>query len=209
VRSAVEPIRQAPAGQEDGERRFVLHDVGWEQYEALRGILDDSPGLRMTYLEGALELMSPSRRHEQHKKIIARLIEIYALERGIPLNGFGSTTFRQRAKERGAEPDECYMIGEAPALDDDSTPPHIAIEVVMTRSQIDKLSVYAGLRVPELWFWDGQSFVLHRLDDEHYTVVDRSRFLPELDLNGLAGFIGNADQTATVRAFLDRLRAGS
>ncbi len=150
VRSAMEALRLEAASQDDGERRFVLRDVGWEQYEALCGILDDSPGLRMTYLEGALELMSPSRRHEQHKKIIARLIEIYALERRISLNGFGSTTFRKRAKERGAEPDECYMIGEAPGLDDDSTPPHIAIEVVMTSSQIDKLSVYAGLQVPEI-----------------------------------------------------------
>jgi hypothetical protein len=30
-----------------------------------------------------------------------------ALERDVPLNGYGSTTFRKRAKERGIDPDEC------------------------------------------------------------------------------------------------------
>jgi hypothetical protein len=40
------------------ERRFVLHDVPWWTYVALRDALDH-PGVRMTYLKGTLELMSP------------------------------------------------------------------------------------------------------------------------------------------------------
>jgi hypothetical protein len=74
--AATEPFAAAPAG----EQRFVLHGVDWRTYCVLRELLD-SPGLRMTYLEGALELMSPSLRHEAFKKMIARLIEVFALER--------------------------------------------------------------------------------------------------------------------------------
>ena len=37
--------------------------------------LDQFPALRMTYLEGSLELMTTSPEHERLKKIIARLIE--------------------------------------------------------------------------------------------------------------------------------------
>lgn len=57
--------------------------------------------------------MSPSRRHGGYEKRIARLIELYALERGVPLSGYGSTTFRAAVAERGLEPDECYVLGAA------------------------------------------------------------------------------------------------
>src|SRR6266545_3039001 len=93
-----------------GEQRMLIHGVRWKDYVILREALD-TPGLRMTYCEGVLELMSPSRLHEMWKKTIARLVELYALERDLPLLGYGSTTFRNEAKERGAEPDECYRVG--------------------------------------------------------------------------------------------------
>ena len=202
--AAVLPPREPPV--EGGERRFVINGVNWEQYEKLRELLD-SPGIRMTYLEGALELMSPSRLHEQHKTLIARLVEAYAVERGIELNGYGSTMFRRMARERGAEPDECYMVGVAPPAEDNVTPPHIALEVVITHSDINKLSVYAGLEVLELWFWDGRRFSLHALEDGHYVIIERSRFLPELDFDLVRSFINAENQTAAVRAYLERLRA--
>jgi Uma2 family endonuclease len=186
------------------EQRFIINGVSWEQYERLRELLDQ-PGLRMTYLEGVLELMSPSRLHEQTKTIIARLLEAYALQRGIALNGYGSTTFRKRAKERGLEPDECYMVGAAVDRDDNSTPPHIAIEVALTSGGIDKLAVYSGLEVGEVWFWDGRTFGLYGLQGSSYIARDRSRFLPELDLALLATFIDSLDQTAAVREYLSRL----
>lgn len=37
--------------------------------------------MRVTYLEGQLEIMSPSRSHEMLKKLIARLLEAYAEEK--------------------------------------------------------------------------------------------------------------------------------
>src|SRR5262245_32560564 len=111
-----------------GESRFVIHGVPWWTYVALRDALDDHSGLKMTYLRGTLELMSPSTLHEDAKKIIARLIEVWAMERDVDLRGFGGATFRREAKERGLEPDECYKLGK---LDDDAVP-DIAIEVVVT-----------------------------------------------------------------------------
>jgi Uma2 family endonuclease len=184
-----------------------VHGVSWERYEAMRELLD-TPSVRMTYLEGTLELMSPLRLHEHSKKLIARLVEAYAFERGLPLQGYGSTTFRKRAKERGAEPDECYMLGTAPPLDDNRTPPHIALEVVITHSDIDKLSVYSGLQVPELWLWDGERFTLHGLEGDEYVALSRSRFLPDLDLELLARYVNQPDQAAAVRAFIEQGRRG-
>ena len=90
----------------------------------LRDLLD-GPGVRMTYLRGALELMSPSRLHEDVKTRLARLLELWALERDVPLYGYGSTTFRVEPRERGLEPDECYVVGQPMA-----EVPELAIEVV-------------------------------------------------------------------------------
>src|SRR5436190_19438633 len=91
---AVEPRKELP------EQRMLIHGVRWKDYVILREALD-TPGLRMTYCEGALELMSPSRIHELRKTTIARLVELYAFLRELPLVGYGSTTFRKEAKERG------------------------------------------------------------------------------------------------------------
>jgi Uma2 family endonuclease len=185
---------------------LIVHGISWEQYEAACELFGDT-GVRLTYLEGTLELMSPLRLHEHAKKLIARLVEAYAMERGLPLQGYGSTTFRKRAKERGVEPDECYMLGEAVELDDRATPPHIALEVQLTHSDIDKHAVYAGLGVRELWLWDGSRFQLHVLDTDRYRTVSRSPSLPHLDFDVLGQYALERDQAKAVRAFVDGLRA--
>src|SRR5688572_9639492 len=110
------------------EQRMVIHGVSWKDYVMLREALD-APGLRMTYCEGTLELMSPSRTHELNKTTIARLVELYAFLRNLPLIGYGSTTFRREAKQRGAEPDECYRVGSQMK---DGEFPYIVLEVIHT-----------------------------------------------------------------------------
>ncbi|MEM9276765.1 MAG: Uma2 family endonuclease [Cyanobacteria bacterium P01_F01_bin.143] len=130
------------------EEKITLYNVTWEDYNSLVNLsMDKFPGLRMTFLEGTLEIMGTSSEHERLKKIIARLLEMYAVEKRITLNGYGNTTFRKEAKQRGLEPDECYCLGELRDV------PYIAIEVAITSGGIDKLSVYQGLGVPEVWFW--------------------------------------------------------
>src|ERR1700689_156558 len=84
------------------EQRMVLH-VSWKEYVLIRDILD-GPGVRMTYREGVLELTSPSPEHEMWKKNVARFVEFYAYKLGVDLRGYGSTTFKKEAKERGPSP---------------------------------------------------------------------------------------------------------
>lgn len=185
----------------DVDQRIVLTGVTWEQYEALLDLFgDDPPGIRMAYLEGTLEIMSPSRRHERVKTMLARLVEAYALERGIPLNGLGSTTFRAKAKERGVEPDECYCVGEEKEF------PDVAFEVIVTSGGIDRLAIYQGLGVPEVWLWRRGAFELYRLTPSGYERRARSEFLPALDFARLAELVERPDQTAAIRSFLDELR---
>ena len=185
----------------DLDQRIVLRDVSWEQYEALLALFgDDPPGIRMAYLEGALEIMSPSRRHETIKKTVGRLVEFYALERGISLTGLGSTTFRRAAKERGVEPDECYCVGE------DKEFPDIAFEVVLTSGGVNRLAIYAGLGVAEVWLWRNGTFEIYRLGATGYERGERSGLLPELDFAQLVPLVEMQDQTRALQALRDALR---
>jgi Uma2 family endonuclease len=190
----------SPAYETAGEQRIILHGVSGEQYVTVRDALDHVPGLRMIYLEGALEIMSPSRDHEGIKTSLARLLEIYALEKDIPLNGYGSTTFRKQARKRGLEPDECYCIGAMKDV------PDIAIEAIVTRGGLDRLEVYRGLEVAEVWFWEDGKLSLHHLEGDRYRPVTRSRFLPALDLELLVQFVRPDEQTEAVRAYREALR---
>jgi Uma2 family endonuclease len=182
------------------EEKITLYGVTWEQYDTLVSMfMDKFPGLRMTYLEGTLEIMGTSSEHERLKKIIARLLEMYAVEKRITLNGYGNTTFRKEAKQRGLEPDECYCLGELRAV------PDIAIEIAITSGGIDKLSVYQGLGVTEVWFWQNDQFILYRLQEEAYMQIARSEFLPDLDLVLLSQFVNYDNQTEAVIAYRDIL----
>ncbi len=185
----------------ESEEKITLYGVTWEQYDTLVSMfMDQFPGLRMTYLEGTLEIMGTSLEHERLKTIIARLLEMYAVEKRIPLNGYGNTTFRKKAKKRGLEPDECYCLGEIGEV------PEIAIEIAITSGGIDKLSVYQGLGVIEVWFWQDNQFILYRLKEEKYDRINHSEFLPDLDLVLLSQFVNYKNQTEAVIAYRDALQ---
>jgi len=195
------PLPTSPSRAMD--QRVRVSGVTWEQYEALRVGFDELPAVRLTYCEGELDIVVTSPEHERIKTMLARLLEIYAVERGVDLNGYGSTTFRKRARERGLEPDECYVLGSPLG-----EIPDLAIEVALTSGGIDKLDVYAGLAIPEVWIWlDGALEVwrLTALSGGAYERRERSVLLPDLDLEALAPFLSWPNQTAAVRAFRETL----
>jgi Uma2 family endonuclease len=188
------------------EQRLIINGVTWEQYSTLVNIYtDEYPSFHMTYLNGVLEIMTTSNEHERLKKIFARLLEMYFVERRIDLNGYGQTTFRQELAQRGLEPDECYCFGELKEV------PDIAIEIVISSGGIDKLEVYQGLEIPEVWFWYAkkQQWKIYRLrkdfNELKYELISRSEFLPELDFDLLSQFANETNQTKAVIAYRDAL----
>lgn len=178
------------------EQRVVLHGVSWEQYEALLTALgDDQPALRLSYLEGSLEIMTTSREHEKIKTIIGLLLEAYFFEKQIRFIGIGAATFRKKLAERGLEPDECYCIGEEKEF------PDLAIEVVISSGSIDKLEIYRGLGVREVWWWRNGSFNIHVLQADRYESRSASELLPDLSLDLLARHVQPDNQYESVLAF--------
>jgi Uma2 family endonuclease len=183
------------------EQRILLHGVSWQTYVSLRDT-HESRHLRMTYLKGSLEIMSTSRRHEVESAMIARLLELFCLERGIPLFGYLRTTWRNEEGERGLEADNCY------ARDRDKENPDIAIEVIVTHGLLDKLEVYRGLGIREVWMFQNGVFTVVTLRGEYYEPLAASEVFPEVDLAQLAKFV-LPDQHAALVAFRDELRATS
>ncbi len=192
-----------PHSLPNAEQRLVLESVTWQQYEALVTLfMDQFPALRMTYLEGSLELMTTSPEHERLKTIIGRLIEAFAEELDLDLNGYGSATFRKEAAARGLEPDECYCLGELHEV------PDIALEIVLTSGGIDKLKVYQGLGIEEVWFWENQHLSIYGLTEvgEAYEALGISQLLPQLDIALLASYVDSSNQTQAVKAYRQALR---
>ena len=89
----------------EGERRVLLGGVSWAAYVGLRESVQ-SRHVHMTFLRGALEIMTTGRTHEVRKKQIARLLELFCLERDIPLFGYGNMTLENETLQSALEPDE-------------------------------------------------------------------------------------------------------
>lgn len=181
---------------------IVLHGVTWADYQRILEIRGERPVPRLTYLEGALELMSPSKPHEMIKSMIGRLVEAFCMERGLDLTPVGSWTLESKESDRGVEPDECYILGGDPERDR----PDLAIEVIWTSGRIDKLEVYRKLGVREVWIWRQGLIEVHALQSESYERLERSALLPDLDLDVLLPFIDVRPMTRAVREYRRLLR---
>lgn len=197
------PVVPPPHSADDSaDQRIVMYNVPWSAYEAQLALRGDAPVPRVAYLDGAMELMSPSRDHERLKSYIGRLVEAYALQRDIDLSPYGAWTLGRAPKSSGLEPDECYIIGS----DQRAERPDLAIEVVWTSGGLDKLEIYRRLGVPEVWVWRGGVLYVHVLRGSAYEQVDRSEQLPGIDLALLASFLDYPTVIQAVKAYRAALR---
>lgn len=191
----------APLLQHDDrpqEDHFVhLSGVTWADYERLLEIRGDRSSPRITFLEGTLEIMSPSRSHESIKSLIGRLVETWCLEHDVEFSTYGSWTLQSQETDRGAEPDECYVFGSVP----EPQRPHLAIEVIWTRGGIDKLEIYRKLGLQEVWYWRRGRIQPYVLREERYQPVDGSEVLPGIDLGQLASFLDRPTTSQAIREY--------
>jgi len=188
----------------------VLRGVSWAFYQQM---LAEAGGghTRFTFDQGNLEIMSPSPRHEAVKTILARLIEAYADEMDIEMEGFGSATFGREDLQKGLEPDECYYVQNVNAVKgrqefDFSVdpPPDLAIGIDISPPDVARQPIYSALGVPEIWKYDGNQIrFLQRTPEGRYVAADRSFAFVGLLASELNRFLQIAlveGQSAAVRA---------
>jgi len=193
-----------PAGEHvpTADQRIVMYGVPWARYMAQLSVRGDGPVPRVAYLEGALELMSSSQDHERIKSYLGRLVEAYALERGIDFSPYGGWTLKSAPREAGAEPDECYIIGP----DQRKDVPDLVIEVNWTSGGLDKLEIYRRLGIGEVWLWTAGRIEVYALRGDRYDRIVRSSLFPQLDMDLLTSFLGRPTALQAVRAFREALR---
>jgi Uma2 family endonuclease len=197
----------------ESQQHILLEDVSWDLYEHLLRELGNRP-LRVTYDQGRMEIMSPLPKHERWGQWIARLIELMCLQRSIYVESLGSTTFRERLKLKGLEPDKCFYIQhaeQAREMEDEfdpaiHSPPDLAIEIDITSRSIRREPIYAALAVPELWRFDGNRLSFLHLSPRSgkYVAQTRSKAFPFITVSGFQKFVlrmRDKDQIRTLREF--------
>ncbi len=183
----------------NSEQRLILTGISWEEYEQFLDSLGDSRTYRTIYLEGVLEIMSPSRRHEVSTENIGRLLDIYLEVAEIDFWGLGSTTLRVREGEAGKEPDKCYC------LETEKEFPDLAIEVIVTSGNINILEVYHRLGIKEVWLWQNDKLDIYWLENEQYSLQKNSQLLPNLNLKLLCQFINHPNPRLAMKEFRQKL----
>jgi Uma2 family endonuclease len=167
--------------------------------------------IRVTYDRGEMEVMTLSPKHENRKKLLARLVEALTEEMKIDIASFGSMTCRREELLRGLEPDDCYWIEHEPLVRgredidlDVDPPPDLTLEIEVSRSTMDRMAIYAALRVPEVWRWNGEILRVCILSARGtYRESYRSKAFPFLPLTEFAAFLIRTDlsETQLVRSF--------
>ena len=181
----------------------VLRGASWADYQRVMELRGDKSAPRIAFLEGDLEIMSPSSSHENIKSLIGRLVEVYCLEHDLEFRALGAWTLEDKTVARGVEPDECYVL----STDPDAQRPDLAIEVVWTSGGIAKLDIYRKLGVREVWFWRDGVLSVHLLHGESYVTTTTSAALPGLDLALLASVLDRPTTSAAIKAYRAALTA--
>ena len=99
----------------------------------------------MAYNEGMLEIMSPSRSHENVSCLIGRMIETFTEVMEIDIESVSSMTCKREDLAKGFESDEAYYVQSYGAIRNrgelDFTvdpPPDLVVEVDISRGAMNK-----------------------------------------------------------------------
>ena len=176
----------------------IIHQGTWEQFKFIQKGFEGSPGVRLFYYDGTVEVLMPGQDHETFARVIGYLVTTFLVEQGIFFKPTGAMT-QEKPGVVSAQADESYCIGSVKSI------PDLSIEVVFTSGGISKLERYKALGVPEVWFWEDGLLKLYHLQDGSYEPIERSQLpgLSELDLDLLRRCILMAETDAgeAIRAF--------
>ena len=148
---------------------MLLHG-DWALYRKMDAELTGT-GVRVTYLNGVIEIMTISPLHEVIKINIGCLIEHFCLAREAYFRRHGGPTYKKK-KERAAEPDESFSFERGREL------PQLVIEAALSSGGLDKLQVWGGWPIEEVWIWKKRRLHFFRWQDGAYLEEPESRLVP-------------------------------
>lgn len=201
-----------PPGQ-----RVLLRDVTWQEFETILDELGEHRAARVAYDRGVLEIMAPLPEHEDDKEIIGDLVKVLLEELDIEFRSLGSTTFKNQAMLQGIEPDQCFYIQNESKIRGkkrldltQDPPPDLALEIDLTSRTHP--SIYAALKVPELWRFEKGKLQINLLQNESYVVSEQSKNFPNFYLaKVLPEYLEQsrvAGRNSAIKAFRNWVREG-
>ena len=186
-----EIVSQMPA-----DTVVTFHGVTWEDYEQLLGQVGGASGLRISYDDGTLQVITLSSEHENYVRFIESLMTVIRLKLRINIRSFGSATMKQLKRRKANEADACFYIQTASVIGNkiqinfaNDPPPDVAVEVDIHHESGSKLPIYVALGVPEVWLFDGKRLSIHLLHGNDYLEAPQSQALPILTAQALSDFL--------------------
>lgn len=209
----LEAIEHLPEGA-----MLRLERITWNEYEQMLEELTERPGMRVSYDEGRVEIMSPTHEHERYKEFCNSLVRILSEELSVPVEAAGATTYKREQLMKGAEPDGSFYVQNARAIIgigkrnidlSIDPPPDVVVEIDITSESLGKFPIYAAFGVPEIWRYDGERAQIYHLADQSYVEAARSLAFACLTAQALTDFIEQSKtegQSAALVAFRKWLR---
>jgi Uma2 family endonuclease len=191
------------------DTEVIFHGATWEEYEELLDQVGEAAGLRISFNDGTLKVMSLSSEHEKYVRFIEGLIVAIKLRLRINIVSFGSATIRKRRKSKGNEPDACFYVQTAATIGNRieldfsiDPPPDVVVEVDIHHDSTSNDEIYAALGVPEIWRYDEWAMSIYRLQDGEYVVADISQALPMLSGQTLTEYLNRMRRDGEFEALL-------
>jgi len=180
---------------------ILIDELSWREFKAVEQLLS-RPGLRLSFLDGVLEIRRrPGRKHETAKQRISTLVDLFLEYAGIDFTPTGSVTLESETGRLKREADLSYELGPNREF------PDLAVEVVVTSGGINKLEAYKRLQIPEVWFWENGALRMYSLGADGYAEVDRSFVLPDLDIVLLVRCINIENHLQAMREFKQTIQS--
>ena len=174
---------------------ILIDDLTWREFKAVEQLID-RPGVRLSFLDGVLEIRKvPGKKHQIIKERIGSLLEIYLEFLELDFTPTGSVTLESESEKVKREADESYELGQ------NRERPDLVIEVIVTSGGIDKLEAYKRLHIPEVWFWVNDRLLFYTLRNEGYETVSQSQLLPNLDVELFKRCISMENHAQALREF--------
>jgi Uma2 family endonuclease len=193
------------------ETRTLLTNISWQTFKAMLAEMGSQRKNRIAYDSGIIEIMTPLMPHENSNRAIEGFVVVMCEELGLEIKRTGSLTLTRDDLQRGGEPDSSYYIQNESLVRDKENidlatdpPPDLVLEVEYSRSAINKLNLYASLKISEVWRFNGSVLRVYTLADEQYTEVEISPTFNPIPIKEIPRFLQQTKiqgENATTRDF--------
>ncbi|MEM6437184.1 MAG: Uma2 family endonuclease [Cyanobacteria bacterium P01_D01_bin.115] len=212
------PKTNPASSSTNSETRILLQGVSWETYERLLAETDAGRHHRIADYDGILEITAPLEGHEELTRLFDQFLVAIVDELELEFRSLGSLTMKNAVQKKGLEPDGCFYIQHESVVQGIDTldfavhpPPDLVVEVDNSNSSLNKLPIYAALRIPEIWRLQNGVLTIYQLNETQsdYAATEQSLTFPQLPIRELPQFIEQAKtigQRAAVRSLKERVR---